>query len=149
MKFLLEKLEKFKEFPFELVLVSGKPINIDKNQYKFPVLVKTAINAKEMVNILMENDIYINTSSREGFCLCLAEAMAMGMPTIALNSIGNRGYMTGENAVFIEDNNIFLAGLAKLKDYDLRKRLNSEAKNSMRSYNLEEMIKNFKKILSI
>ncbi len=102
-----------------------------------------------MVKLLCRNDIYINTSIEESFCLALAEAIAIGMPSIAMDSVGNREYMDGENAIFVEDAKDFSDKLATMKDVAVRKELHMRAKKSMQRYTLERTIHALKEIIGI
>lgn len=147
--FLLKALEQFSEKQnFKLILISGDPINnVDFNKYDFEIEEKTAENTKDMIKLLQQGDIYLNSSSRETFCLALAEAMVMGMPCVALDSIGNREYVDGKNAKFAKNRKEFLQGLKDLLDLEERKRVGKAAKKTMKKYNLEKTIKDFEKAI--
>lgn len=147
--FLLDQLEKVKDFKFELTLISGDVIKKDLTKYSFPINIKNAKNSEEMSQELCKHDIYVNTSTEEAFCLALAEAIAIGMPAIALDSVGNREYMDGENAIFIENPADFISGLLKMKSVAFRKKLGVKAKKSMQKYKIENTVKSLKKIISI
>ncbi len=147
--FLLEQLEKVKKIDFELTLISGDEIKKDLNGYNFPIKVVSAKNPKEMSEELCKHDVYVNTSTDEAFCLALAEAIAIGMPAIALDSIGNREYMNGENAIFVRKSEDFLPELLKMKDFELRRKLSAKAKKSMQIYTLDNTLKKFKEVVGI
>ncbi|MDO8241027.1 MAG: glycosyltransferase family 4 protein [Candidatus Moranbacteria bacterium] len=149
LNFLLEQLEKVKELKFELTLVSGDVIKKDLSVYSFPIKVVGAKNPTEMVEELGKHDVYVNTSTKESFCLALAEAMAIGMPVVALDSVGNREYMDGENAIFVEKEEDFIPGLLKMKDIEFRNKISVKAKESMRRYTLKNSVKSLKEIVGI
>ncbi|MDA3840305.1 MAG: glycosyltransferase family 4 protein [Patescibacteria group bacterium] len=146
---LLEKLSQFNSFPFKLTLVSGRPIKKDLIGFPFEITETSSQEPKEMVELFLKNDVYINTSTNESFCLVLAEALAVGMPAIALDSNGNRDYMDGSNAIFIRDANMFNDGLPKMADYEFREILSRNAKNSMVKYKIENTVNQFKEIIGI
>ena len=147
--FLLEQLEKIKGLKFELTLISGDDIKKDLSVYSFPIKVTNAKNSNEMVEELCRHDVYVNTSTKESFCLALAEAIAIGMPAVALDSVGNREYMDGENAIFAEKAEDFIPGILKMKDIEFRKKISVKAKNSMQGYTLANTIKSLKEIINI
>ncbi len=149
LNFLLEQLERIKEFKFELTLISGDTIKKDLSGYSFPINIKSAKNPNEMSLELCRHDIYVNTSTEESFCLALAEAIAIGMPAIALDSVGNREYMDGENAIFIEKAEDFISGLLKMRDMEFRRKLNAKAKNSMQEYTIKNTVERLKEIIDI
>lgn len=149
LKFLLDKLDKFDEFDFELTLITSDTINENLDNYSFPIKTVNAKNSEEMIRELCKNDIYVNTSTQEAFGLALAEAMAIGMPAIALDSVGNREYMDGENAIFVEDFNNFSEELKKMKNFEFRKNLSESAKKSMQEYTLENTINELKNVMNI
>ncbi len=149
LKFLLEELEKFENFKFELTLISGARIEKDLNKYSFPINIKSAKNADEMIEELCNHDVYVNTSTKEAFPLALAEALAVGMPSIALDSVGNREYMDGKNAIFVENSDNFSSELERMKDFEFRKQISKKAKTSMQKYTLDNTLVELKKILII
>lgn len=147
--FLLDQLEEIKDLKFELTLISGDEIKKDLSKYSFPIKIRSAKNPSEMVDELCKYDVYVNTSVEESFCLALAEAIAIGMPAIALDSIGNREYMDGENAIFVERKEDFIPKLLTMKDFSFRKKLSAKAKESMQKYTIDNTMKKFKEIIDI
>ena len=147
--FLLEVLKEFsKKNKFELTLITGDPIKKNNfEKYNFIIKEETAEDAKSMVRLLKKGDIYLNASSKESFCLALAEAMAMGMPCVALDSVGNREYINDKNAKFAKNKKEFLHGIYDLMDVSNRQRIGREAKKSMKKYKLEKTIDDFEKII--
>src|SRR5256885_7788517 len=73
----------------------------------------------------------IQTSTHEGFCLPLLEAMAAGAPVICTDAHGNRDFCRdGENCLMVEaDPEAVAAAIERLfADADLRARLAAEGK---------------------
>lgn len=147
--FLLDELEKIRDMKFELTLICMDEIKKDLNQYSFPINIKCVRNPEEMCEELCQHDVYVNTSMNEAFCLALAEAIAIGMPSIALDSIGNREYMDGQNAVFIKNTESFLSEILKLNNFEFRKELSMKAKNSMKKFTLDNTVSELKNIVKI
>ncbi len=147
--FLLKQLSMFKAFPFELTLTSAKPYQVDAGEYPFPIVQKTLSDGHAVAGLMQEHDIFLNTSPLEGFSLALAEALAMGMPSIALDSIGNRDFMTGDNGILVRDHSHFFEELAKLKALGFRKQLSEKARESMKGYRKQDMLESFQKIINI
>lgn len=146
--FLLNQLEQVKQ-AFTLTLVSSAPIVQDLSGYSFPITVEHAESPQEMVRFLQAHDAYINTSVKETFCLALAEAVALGMPTIALDSVGNRDYAKGDNFIFVKNADDFLPELLRLFDVTERQALHAKARKSMEHYTLDEMTEQFKAIVGL
>lgn len=146
--FLLDQLQQIKQ-PFTLTLISHRPIEQDLSKYSFPIKVEHAQTPQEMVTILQSHDVYINASTKETFCLALAEAVTLGMPTIALDSVGNRDYAKGDNFIFVEDKDDFLPQLLSLFDLGVRRALHAKARPSMEQYTLSKMTEQFKTIIGL
>jgi len=145
--FLLESLNTFKDFPFTLTLIAGKPIQRDLSMFQFPIEVTAASSPEEMVATLGQCDIYLNTSRKESFCFALAEALAMGMPAVALDSVGNRDYKDG--FIFVENDEDFLLQLATLASGELRQNWAAKGKESVNSYTLAKTVNAFEGIIKI
>ena len=150
LNFMLKVLNKFaKENNFSLTLISGNPIKKKIAKINFKIKEKTAESTKEMVQLLKEGDIYLNTSSKESFCLSLAEAMAMGMPCVTLDSVGNREYVNSKNIKFAKNKEDFLKGLKQLLNTAERKRVGAEAKKTMQKYKLSRTVDDFERIIKL
>jgi glycosyltransferase involved in cell wall biosynthesis len=80
--------------------------------------------------------------------MALAEAITLGIPTIALDSIGNREYFNGSNFIFVKKPDDFVSQLESVFDINTRKLLNRVAKLSMAKYTSESMAQSFLKIIS-
>ena len=147
--FLLDSLKNFSAFPFTLTLLAGRPIEKELVNYSFPIEVVSASTPIEMREILLSHDIYLNASRKESFCFALAEAIAIGMPAVALDSVGNRDYAQKDNYIWVEKDSEFLRELACLKDIEKRKKLSIKAKKSMQKYTLDHTIDELEKILEL
>ncbi|MGF7228822.1 MAG: glycosyltransferase [Candidatus Saccharibacteria bacterium] len=146
--FLLQSLKEFDK-PCSLTLISGKPIHKDLAGYPFAVTEKTAETVDQMIQILQAHDAYVNTSTRESFGLALAEAITLGMPAIALDSVGNRDYNRGDNFIFVEDKSHFNEQLVQICKREVRERLHNNARSSMDAYKLSVMVDHFKSAIKI
>ncbi|HUD11778.1 MAG TPA: glycosyltransferase [Candidatus Saccharimonadia bacterium] len=147
--FLLESLENFSEHQFELTLVTSNPVERDLSTLSFPTTVEKAQTPLEMRQLLLEHDVYICTSTSESFCLALAEAVTLGMPAMALNSIGNRDYANSDNFYFVKTKEDFLSQLSKICNLDNRKKLHAVARDSMAKYTIDTMTKQFLEALHL
>jgi GT2 family glycosyltransferase/glycosyltransferase involved in cell wall biosynthesis len=56
------------------------------------------VSAADKNSVIAQCDCYVSLHRAEGFALTLAEAMALGRPTIATNYSGNLSFMTAENS---------------------------------------------------
>jgi glycosyltransferase involved in cell wall biosynthesis len=148
LNFLLDQLQRVTQ-PFTLTLISNQPIAQDTSSYPFPIEMKHANTPQEMVSLLQQHDVYANTSVKEAFPLALAEAITLGMPTIALDSVGNRDYAHGDNFIFVKDKDDFLPELMRLFDIETRRTLHAKARPSMGHYTLDEMTEQFKAIIGL
>lgn len=147
--FLIDSLKKFTECEFELTLATNTPIERDFDGVPFTLNITNAQSPTEMCETLMNHDVYLCTSTSESFCLALAEAVTLGMPSIALDSVGNRDYAQGDNYIFVKDKRNFLNQLAKICDTDTRKALHAKSRKSMERYTLDSMVEQFKNALEI
>jgi hypothetical protein len=147
--FLLEQLERFSARPFELTLVASTPIDHDLKRYSFPIKVIHAETPVALRNILLEQDAYLCASSNESFCLALAEAVTLGMPSVALDSVGNRDYFTGHNFLFAKTPSEFLQLLNEVSNPQVRKRLHDASRPSMAAYTSSHMTEQFCKAFGI
>jgi glycosyltransferase involved in cell wall biosynthesis len=75
-----------------------KKLNLDSNVS----LVGSIENVEEY---LWQSDVYVHSAITEGFGLTLIEAMAAGLPVVAINANGNRHLiMNGHNGFMVERN---------------------------------------------
>jgi glycosyltransferase involved in cell wall biosynthesis len=81
-------------------------------------------------------DIFLNLSEAEGFCIVVAEAMAAGLPVIAVDVGGIRDYgRDGENMLKLpapDGDGARIAILRLVRDPSLRERLGRRARADMR-----------------
>ena len=148
--FLLESLSKLAaNQPFALTLLSGAPLATPLPELPYAVTLRSIDSAAEMIRELQAHDLYLNTSTNETFCLALAEAVALGMPAIALDSVGNRDYHTNQNFVLVKDATEFEPQLRRLFSADAREMLHAAAKPSMEHYTLAESVAGLRRILEI
>lgn len=149
LELLLKSLDNLsKKYKLKLTLVTLKPIKRDLTKFTFPIQIANANTPEAVARELSKHDIFVNTSVRETFCMALAEAVTMGMPAIALDSIGNREYFNGSNFIFVKRPGDFVSQLESIFDINTRKSLNKVAKLSMTKYTSEVMAQSFLKIIS-
>ena len=147
--FLLDSLSLFSASPFTLTLVTTKPIERDLSSLPFQVDVARARNPTEMRQQLLDHDVYLCGATSESFCLALAEAVTLGMPAIALDSVGNRDYAHGDNFYFVEHKQDFLPRLADICQLENRRQLHHVARESMGSYTVDAMVEQFIQALGL
>jgi glycosyltransferase involved in cell wall biosynthesis len=146
--FLIESLKDIKT-PFTLTLVCGQPLKRKLERLPFPVTIVSASTPAEMSALLSEHDVYINTSTLETFGLALAEAVAVGIPSIALDSVGNREYSRDDNFIFVKDKKIFTSELERLCSLAQRKQLSDRGKQSMADFTLDKTVSQLRKIINM
>ncbi len=107
---------------------------------------------KEVLRYLYSCDLFILNTGYEGFSHQILEAMAMGIPVITTNAGGNPEIITNnENGVLVEYNNkeqLKNAILKLYKDKNLSEMLAKNAKEKIKEFNKEKMIKETIKIFS-
>lgn len=147
--FLVDTLQELQGKQFSLTILSGKPLNRDFSRYNFPISVTSAQGPEQMIEVMRTHDVYVNTSVNETFCLALAEAITLGMPAIALDSVGNRDYAKGDNFIFVKDQKDFSAQLAHIMNFNVRARLHKAARPSMQAYNINTTVRQFKEAVGL
>lgn len=148
--FLLDTLPQFRGYPFELTLVSGEPFERSFAKLPFAVHTASAATPAEMSKLLVGHDIYLSVSSNEAFHMSLVEAMAVGMPVVALDSGGNRDYIRpGKNAFLAKNQKEFLQGLKILEQPAIRTRMGQTAQKTVQKYSLERMADGFMSAMKI
>ncbi len=149
---LIETLTEWHaHFPrFSLTLVSSREIPEDRLKAPFPITVCSAKDPADSIRILQTADVAVFTSTNEGWGLCNAEAIALGIPTIALYAGGNQDFMLGSNAVLVSNGTgSLLSTLISMQDYATRQMIHMNARESMRHYQIDETVRIFKEILQI
>ena len=147
--FLLSSLQKLEDKNFSLTILSSVPINQKLTGLGFPVVASSVQGAEQMAKALATHDVYVNTSTNETFCLALAEAITLGMPAIALDSIGNRDYANGDNYIFVKEKSDFTGQLEHIRKLNIRKQLHEAARPSMSHYTIDQTVDEFKKIIGL
>lgn len=143
--FLLQSIQRLQK-PRSLTLISGQPITRSLQDFDFPIATAVVRKPEEMTTLLRHHDVYLSTSTHEAFGLALAEAITLGMPSIALDSVGNRDYARQGNCIFVEDPVDFDAALHKIYNLDVRRKLHKAARPSMAHYSLDSMVEQFKQL---
>ena len=97
----------------------------------------------EIAKVLQTASIFVFPSISEGFGLALAEAMAMGIPSVGLKDCSAVSYLIkhGENGLLCDNNPESMAeALALLiQDEELRTRLGRQARLDIRNYSPERI----------
>jgi glycosyltransferase involved in cell wall biosynthesis len=134
-------------FPVELTIICSVPILKDiKAPFKITIIFD-AINPHARARHLSENDLYITTTTNESPGLAQTEALAVGLPSLAFDSHGNRDYYQDNNFIMVKDEADLVKEIIRYKDTNLRTRLSENAKASMRQYSLEKFTQKFINIL--
>jgi glycosyltransferase involved in cell wall biosynthesis len=127
--------------PLSLKLICTIPIT--KNfGVNFPVkIVRDANTAERRAKELANADLYVTCTVNESPGLAQAEAIAAGLPSVAIDSNGNRDYYCGENFLMAANSSELNKHLLAMLDYDTRKRISKNAKISMQSYSIDSCVK--------
>lgn len=64
------------------------------------------LSSEEIVNQLKKSGVFISSSHTETFGVALAEGIASGIPVIATRSGGPEGFVTDQNGILVEKNDI-------------------------------------------
>jgi len=99
----------------------------------------------ELQKLYKNSDIYISSSLSESFSLTILEAMAMGLPVIATDTVGSRGLIDDKINGFIvpiNDPEIMAEKILYLtNDYSLQKKLGKQARSKakMKQYSWNDI----------
>lgn len=137
---LLEAMQKVTDRSLSLTLVASKGVDRDYSSYAFPVTTVFCSTPQDMICELEKHDVYINTSIKEAFGLAQAEAVALGMPVIALDAVGNRDFLDGENAIFVRDKEQLPEAIRAMCDVENRARYAARARRSMERYTITNTV---------
>jgi glycosyltransferase involved in cell wall biosynthesis len=138
---LLIALMKFnKQQPLSLKLICTIPI-AQKIEVDFPVKIVTdATLPEKRARELTSADLYVTCTTNESPGLAQAEAIATGLPSVALDSNGNRDYYNGKNFFMAHSHAELSEHLISSLEYDKRKELSKNAKISMREFSLNSCV---------
>ena len=135
-------------FPVELSLICAFKINMNlSTDYPVSVITDALEPIKRAVH-LMNSDLYVTTTRNESPGLAQAEAIALGMPSVALDSNGNHDYYNGKNFLMAKNNTEFIKYIVACNDVTVRKTLSREAISSMQHFTLDNFIQRFLDILT-
>jgi glycosyltransferase involved in cell wall biosynthesis len=98
---------------------------------------------EEVNRLINQATVFVQTSTHEGFCLPLLEAMAAGTPTVCTDSHGNRDFCRdGENCLVVEPHPDAVAGAIRrlLDDPELCARIAEEGRRTAADYAWERRI---------
>jgi GT2 family glycosyltransferase len=98
---------------------------------------------KEVNELLNQTTAFLQTSTHEGFCLPVLEAMAAGAPVVCTDADGNRDYCRdGDNCLMpaAEPAAVSQAIARLLNDRDLRERLAEEGRRTAQHYSWKRRI---------
>jgi len=143
-KFLCEII---KHTSWDYKLVGNGDIECFKN-------LKNVILKGEILDVEKEylsSDIFIMTSKKEGFPMVLLEAKNYGLPIVCFDIPGTRAIVRDNiDGFLVEFGNInkFIEKVDLLmRDYNLRKKFQIEAKKDIKKYYPNKVIKKWKKII--
>jgi glycosyltransferase involved in cell wall biosynthesis len=98
---------------FHLTLIGGGPLRneydkyISENILDLKVVLIDWIEQKDMIDMIVNSDIYIQSSVSEGMPRTILEAMALSMPIISTNAGSIEGVLqNGENSIVINPNKV-------------------------------------------
>jgi len=96
---------------FHLTLIGGGPLKkeyekyISENKLDSKIVLIDWIQQEEMIDLIINSDIYIQSSVSEGMPRTILEAMALSMPIISTNVGSIEGVLkNGENSIIINPN---------------------------------------------
>ena len=110
----------------------------------------TAPSDAEVNELLNRATALIQTSTHEGFCLPLLEAMAAGAPVVCTDANGNRDFCRdGENCLMVDpEPESVRAALERLfADPELRRRLSEEGRRTAERYGWDGRIDELERFL--
>ena len=111
------------------------------------------ISRSEMVNILQNTDIYVDTSMNDGFGLIGLEAIVSGAVCVMSDSFGIREYFSSEINGFIvskvNDSEEYVKKITMLvKNSTLWKKMKNDPTDLFRKFDYDDRVKDFIKFLS-
>ncbi len=130
---------------FELTIVSPQKIEINlplKTQFV------SLSHPREIAELLADHDLFVGTSHNETFGFAQAEAMTVGLPTVAFDAIGNRTYMTKQNCLLATDVDDAVKKIQQLASFEERRSMAQASRESMKRWTLDRMTDQFISVLS-
>lgn len=111
-------LELFKEvisginnvIPIEVRIVTQDNIAIMGNHY----LVLRPKNREQAISMMKEFDIFISTTTFEGFGMPVLEALACGVPVVAIDNMGVREIYNNQNLYLVSDAEQMIEAVKKI-----------------------------------
>ncbi|BAO54861.1 glycosyltransferase [Nonlabens marinus] len=106
------------------------------------------VDKNEAIPLLKQLDVYIQTSLWEGLPIAVIEAMAMGLPVIASNIIGNKDLVEhGKTGFLVDQNYDYVKFISMLRDLQTRKTMGAAGRK--RVLELYDCNKNFKQLVDL
>ena len=101
-------------------------------------------NVTDIVSYLNDADLYVHSATSEPFGLVLLEAMASGLPVIALDGKGNRDFIIDDqNGYIIDELSISKMGnkiIEILHNEDTYQRISKNAVETSKEYAMSEYV---------
>lgn len=106
------------------------------------------ISNSKLVEIINQSEVFISTSTHEGFCLPLIESMACGTPVITTRAIGNETFcINGVNCLIVKNSIELKEAIIKiLSNKDLAKRLSDNGIKTANNYQWNKVIDGLEKL---
>lgn len=141
-KFLIDALSKLDKSKFELTIYGDGKLRskltelIVKNGLEKNVFLAGSIPNKELLSLLVANDLYVMPSLYEGFSLALCEAIILGMPCL-LSDIKSSKENAKQAALYYKsgDTNDFREKINRiLSDAEILKELSEKTKQRAETF---------------
>jgi len=104
-----------------------------------------------VAELFCEASVFVQTSTHEGFCLPVLEAMACGTPVVCTDADGNRDFcIDGENCLMVPPRADAVASAISrlLTDVELRERLAQGGLSTASAYSWESQIDQLERFLN-
>jgi Glycosyltransferase len=140
----LELAKKFNNNGVKFIWVGGGGEGEILKEFKdIGIEVTGWVTRQEVLKILGQMDIYVQTSLWEGMPLAVIEAQAAGVPTVVRNAVGNRDVVSsGENGFIVDDFPQLEKFVGQLIDNaEMRKRLGQNARSTaLKRFSLDRLL---------
>lgn len=135
------------------VVYMSKEIEIPRIKNNTMNKILGPISRSEMINILQNTDIYVDTSMNDGFGLIGLEAIVSGAVCVMSDSFGIREYFSSEINGFIvskvNDSEEYVKKITMLvKNPTLWKKMKNDPTDLFRKFDYDDRVKDFIKFLS-